>query len=174
VLAVVKAPRPVLAAVDGPAAGAGMSLALACDVRIASAFEKHEAVFSPAFLAVGLSPDWGATFHLPLLAGPSAAADLAFSGDPITARRAFELGLVDLLAEDGPSLPVALARAARYAESSAAALAATKKNLNAERLSRLVDALARETEAQIELFRSGDVLRRLPAPARRPARQETS
>jgi enoyl-CoA hydratase/carnithine racemase/gamma-glutamyl-gamma-aminobutyrate hydrolase PuuD len=175
ILATVRAPRPVLAAIDGPAVGAGMSLALACDVRVASAFGENEAVFSQSFTAVGLSPDWGSSFHLPLLIGPSAAADLVFSADRIGARRALEIGLVDALAEDGPSLPAALMRAERYAERSTAALAAAKKNLNADRLPRLIDALARETEAQIGLFRSGDVLRHLPVPEpRRSDRQEIS
>lgn len=175
VLAVVRAPRPVLAAIDGHAAGAGMNLALACDLRVASAFDESEAVFSQSFAAVGLAPDWGGTFHLPLLAGPSAAADLVFSAERIGARRAFELGLVDILVEEGPSLPAALARAARYSEHPTAALAAAKKNLNADRIPRLLDALARETAEQVELFRSSDFVRRLPAPAsRRTVKQEIS
>lgn len=168
VLAVMKAPRPVIAAIDGPAAGAGMNLALSCDVRVASGFEETEAVFAQSFAAIGLAPDWGGTFLLPLLAGPGAAADLVFSADRISAGRAKELGLVDILVDDGPSLPQALARASRYSERSIAALAAAKKNLNAERLPRIEQALARETEAQIELFSSG-VLTRSLASVRKPS-----
>lgn len=173
VLSVARAPRPVLAAIDGPAAGAGMNLALACDVRVASAFERYEAVFVQSFAAIGLSPDWGGTFHLPLLAGHGRAADLVFSGERISAVRAKEIGLVDVLVEDGPSLPIALARAALYAEQSVAALAAAKRNLNAERLPRLEQALAREAEAQLELFRSGELARLLPAPRTRAEKTET-
>lgn len=173
VLSIVRCPKPVLAAVDGPAAGAGMNLALACDVRVASTYEESAAVFAQSFAAIGLAPDWGGTFHLPLLAGPGAASDLVFSAERISAARARELGLVDVLADDGPALPVAVARAAVYAEQSAAALAAAKKNLNADRLAHLEDALARETEAQIELFRGDDLARRLfPPKPRRPENQE--
>jgi len=164
VLSVVSARCPVIAAVDGAAAGAGMNLALACDVRIASADEELQAVFAQSFSAIGLSPDWGGSFHLPLLAGPGVAADLVFSADRIAAHRARELGLVDFVVEEGSSLPYALHRAARYAERPAAALAAAKRNLNAERLPRLMQALERETEAQIELFQSGLLARSLPRP----------
>lgn len=174
VLAVVRAPKPVIAAIDGPAAGAGMNLALACDVRAASASPAHEAVFAQSFAAIGLAPDWGGSFHLPWLAGSGAAADLAFSAERIPVRRARELGLVDLLVEDGPALPAALARAATYAERPAAALAAAKALLNADRLPRLSDALARETEAQVELFRTPGFAARLKArPRTEPSPQET-
>jgi enoyl-CoA hydratase/carnithine racemase/gamma-glutamyl-gamma-aminobutyrate hydrolase PuuD len=166
ILAIVAAPRPVLAAIDGPAAGAGMNLALACDVRFASTYEGHEASFRQPFVALGLAPDWGGSDLLARLAGPSAAADLVFSAERIGAARAKELGLVDVLVEDGPSLPAALGRAALYAEHSLAALAAAKRNLNAERLPALALALERETQTQIELFRSGETARRLPAPKR--------
>ena len=112
--ALASAPRPILAAVDGPAFGAGFSLALACDQRIARGSPPHEAAFglSPFFPAL----EAGASVFLPLLASPSAAADVAFSGETLSAARARELGLVDLVAEDGPALPLALQRAAQYAE----------------------------------------------------------
>ncbi|HEV8268091.1 MAG TPA: gamma-glutamyl-gamma-aminobutyrate hydrolase family protein, partial [Thermoanaerobaculia bacterium] len=155
VLAIARAEKPVIAAIDGPAAGAGMNLALACDVRVASADPEHEASFAQPFARIGLAPDWGGTATLPMLAGYGAAADLVFSGDRIDARRAKDLGLVDLLADDGSSLPLALARANSYAERPAAALAAAKRNLNADRLPRLEQALEREAAAQLELFRGG-------------------
>ena len=172
VRAIVTSPRPVIAAIDGAAAGAGMNLALACDVRIASGSGDTEAYFAQSFAAIGLAPDWGGTFHLPLLAGPGGAADLAFSADRITAQRAKELGLVDVLVDEGSALPHALARASRYAERNAAALAAAKKNLNADRLARLEQALARETEAQIELFENGTLARGLASARRSSASRE--
>lgn len=162
VLAVARAPRPVIAAIDGAAAGAGMNLALACDVRVASGAGEHAAFFSQSFAAIGLAPDWGGTFLLSEIAGPGAAADLVFSAERIPLARAQGLGLVDHVAEDGPALPLALARAAVYAERPVAALAAAKRNLNAERIPRLEAALRRETEAQVALFLSGELERRLP------------
>ena len=163
VLAMAESPRPVLAALDGAAAGGGLSLALAADVRIASSAEGHAAFFLPSYTAVGLVPAWGATFHLPLRLGHGGAADAVFAAGRIGAGRAKEIGLVDLLVDDGPSLPAAVARAGDYAERSLPALAASKRLLGAERLPRLMAALAREVEAQLDLFRSGELLRRLPA-----------
>ncbi len=174
VVAMAEAPRPILAAIDGAAAGGGMSLALAADVRVASSTAGHAAFFLPSYTAIGLIPAWGATFHLPLHLGHGVAADAVFGASRISAERAREVGLVDFLVEDGPSLPAAIARAGDYAERSLPALAAAKRLLGAERIPRLKAALAREVEAQIELFRSGELLRRLPAPgADRDDEQET-
>lgn len=163
VLAVARAPKPVLAAIDGPAAGAGMNLALACDVRVASASPAHPASFAQSFAAVGLAPDWGGSYHLPRLAGAGRAADLAFSAERISLARAREMGLVDVVVEEGPALPAALARAALYAERPPAALAAAKRLLNAGRLEALGEALAREIETQIEMFRAPGFAERLRA-----------
>jgi putative glutamine amidotransferase len=147
------APRPILAAVDGPAFGAGFSLALACDQRIARGSPPHEAVFglSPFFPAL----EAGASVLLPFLAS-SAAADVAFSGETLSAARARELGLVDLVAEDGPALPLALQRAAQYAKRPIVSLAAAKRALaSRDRLVRLEDGLAREKESALTSFRDG-------------------
>jgi putative glutamine amidotransferase len=147
------APRPILAAVDGPAFGAGFSLALACDQRIARGSSPHEAVFglSPFFPAL----EAGASVFLPLLAS-SAAADVAFSGETLSAGRARELGLVDLVAEDGPALPLALQRAAQYAERPIASLAAAKRALaSRDHLVRLEDGLAGEKQSALTSFRDG-------------------
>lgn len=175
VVAMAETPRPVLAALDGAAAGGGLSLALAADVRVASSAAGHAAFFLPSYTAVGLIPAWGATFHLPLRLGHGAAADTVFAAGRIGAEQAKEMGLVDLLVDEGPALPAAVSRAGDYADRSLPALAAAKRLLGAERLPRLKAALARETEAQIELFRSGELLRRLPAPGEdRTDEQETS
>jgi enoyl-CoA hydratase/carnithine racemase len=163
VTAILRSPRPVIAAIDGPAAGAGMNLALACDHRVATASGDTEASFAQSFAAIGLAPDGGGTYHLPLLAGWGAAADLVFSAERISATRAKELGLVDVLAEEGPALETALAIARRWSDKDPAAVAAAKRNLNAERLARVTEALARETEAQIELFVNGTLARGLAA-----------
>ena len=83
-------PYPVIAAVNGPAAGAGFSLALACDIRIAS----EEAFFACAYGRIGASPDGGMTYFLPRVIGPSKALELLLNDPNLTARDALEAGLV--------------------------------------------------------------------------------
>jgi 2-(1,2-epoxy-1,2-dihydrophenyl)acetyl-CoA isomerase len=84
-------PKPVVAVVQGPAAGAGMSLALCADLRIAT----PEAAFSMAFVKVGLHPDWGGSVMLPRLVSPGLAGELMMTGEAIDAARALALGLVN-------------------------------------------------------------------------------
>jgi putative glutamine amidotransferase len=152
--AIASAPRPILAAVDGPALGAGFGLALACDQRIASGAPPHAAALGPSPFFPALEA--GASCLLPVLSLPGPAADLVFSGEALGAARASELGLVDLVAEDGPALPLALQRAADYAERPVAALAAAKRALAPpDRLKRLDEGLAREREFALKSFRDG-------------------
>src|SRR5712692_8504341 len=80
-------PQPVIAAVNGAAAGAGMNVALAADIRIAA----EEAIFGQTFARVGLFPDYGGMFFLPQLVGPSAAVELFYSGDMIDSQAALRL-----------------------------------------------------------------------------------
>ena len=126
ILAMRDCPKPVIAAINGPAAGAGMNLALACDMRIASSAAK----FSQAFVKRGLAPDWGGTWFLPRVVGTAKAFELIFTGDTIDAAEALRLGLVNavtspeaLMAEtlklarkvaDGPPVAIALAKRAIY------------------------------------------------------------
>src|SRR5438552_13650620 len=86
-------PQPVIAAVNGAAAGAGMNVALAADIRIAA----EEATFGQNFSKVGLFPDYGGTYFLPQLVGPSKAAELFYTGDMIDSATALKLGLVNRL-----------------------------------------------------------------------------
>ena len=83
-------PYPVIAAVNGPAAGAGFSLALACDIRIAS----EEAFFACAYGRIGASPDGGMTYFLPRVIGPSKALELLLNDPNLTAQDALEAGLI--------------------------------------------------------------------------------
>jgi 2-(1,2-epoxy-1,2-dihydrophenyl)acetyl-CoA isomerase len=84
-------PKPVVAVVQGPAAGAGMSLALCADLRIAT----PEALFSMAFVKIGLHPDWGGSVGLSRLVNPAIAAELMLTGDTLDAARAQDLGLLN-------------------------------------------------------------------------------
>ncbi len=89
-LAIATMPKMVIAAVNGPAAGGGMSLALACDLRIAS----EKAIFTQAFSRIGLFPDFGATFFLPRLVGLARASELFYTAEQISAAEACRIGIV--------------------------------------------------------------------------------
>lgn len=89
-LAIATMPKMVIAAVNGPAAGGGMSLALACDLRIAS----ERASFTQAFSRIGLYPDFGATFFLPRLVGLARASELFYTAEQISASEACRIGIV--------------------------------------------------------------------------------
>ena len=114
--------QPVIAAVNGVAAGAGASLAFACDLRIAS----EEARFVLAFGRIGLVPDSGATWFLPRLVGPAKAAELALVGDPVDAAEALRLGLVSKVVPGDQLMSEARALAERLAAGAPLALALTK------------------------------------------------
>ncbi len=83
--------RPVIASINGVAAGAGCNLALACDYRIAS----DKAMLGQTFVKIGLHPDWGGTFFLPRLSNPSRAMEMMMTGRMVEAAEAFSIGLID-------------------------------------------------------------------------------
>jgi len=107
-------PCPVIAAVNGPAAGAGFSLALMCDVRIAS----DKAFFVCAYGRIGASPDGGMTYFLPRIIGPGAATELMLEDPNLTAADALERGLVSAVVDADELLPAARAKAAELAAKS--------------------------------------------------------
>jgi 2-(1,2-epoxy-1,2-dihydrophenyl)acetyl-CoA isomerase len=120
-------PKPIVAAINGVAAGAGASLAMAADIRIAA----ESASFALAFGRVGLVPDSGATWFLPRLVGVTRAAELALLGDPLPAADAVRLGLVGRVVP-GDQLEVeARSVAERLAAGAPRAIALTKRALNA-------------------------------------------
>ena len=152
VMAIVSMPKPVIAAVNGVAAGAGAGLAFACDIRIAA----RGASFLMAFARVGLAADTGVSWTLPRLAGAGRAAELLMLAEPIRAPRALELGLVSQVVED-EDLPVtAGALAARLAAGPTAAYAGIKEQLNYAAGHGLAEALEMEAEVQGALGRTVD------------------
>jgi 2-(1,2-epoxy-1,2-dihydrophenyl)acetyl-CoA isomerase len=117
--------KPTVAALPGAAAGAGLGLALACDLRVGS----DATILATAFGKVGLSGDYGATWLLTRLAGPAKARRALFLGERIDARTARDWGLLDWVVDPGALAGFALATAAELAAGSPEALAAMKQNL---------------------------------------------
>ncbi len=145
-------PQPVLAAVNGAAAGGGMNLALACDMRIAS----DKAVFAESFVKIGLVPDWGGFDFLTKLIGTAKAMELMMLGDRIDAAEALRLGLVNrVVADDGFREETAnLAR--RLADGPPATLAAIKEGVYRGVDSSLPETLSYEYKTQRHLFLAAD------------------
>jgi 2-(1,2-epoxy-1,2-dihydrophenyl)acetyl-CoA isomerase len=137
-------PKPIVGAINGVAAGAGASLAMACDIRVAS----EAASFALAFGRVGLVPDSGATWFLPRLVGSSRAAEIALLGESVSAADALRLGLVGRVVAADQLGPEATAIATRLAAGAPRALALTKRALNAA-WSHDLDA-ALDYEAQLQ------------------------
>lgn len=119
-------PKVTIAAVNGPCAGAGLSLACATDLRIAA----QSAVFVTAFLRAGQTGDYGGTWFVPRLVGSGKARELFFLGERIDATEAERIGLVNRVVPDQDLLPVARAVAAQAANFAPLALAGLKANLN--------------------------------------------
>jgi 2-(1,2-epoxy-1,2-dihydrophenyl)acetyl-CoA isomerase len=145
-------PKPVIAAVNGVAAGAGASLAFACDVRLAA----DSASFVLAFARVGLIPDSGATWLLPRLVGASKAAELALMNEPLSAADAERFGLVARVAPAADLIAEAHRIAAGLAALAPRALALTKQALSASQRSTFEEALELEAELQGQAGDSDD------------------
>ena len=144
ILALRRAPKPVLASVHGAVAGAGVSLMAAADLAIAS----DDSMFTLAYGSIGASPDGGATHFLPRLVGSRRALELMMLSDTVDARAAREMGLVNWVVA-GAELPAATDRIARRLASGAtAALAETKRLVN-ESFER---PLAGQLEAEVGAF----------------------
>lgn len=145
-------PIPVVAAVNGAAAGAGCSLALAADIVIAA----KSAYFLQAFINIGLIPDAGATWLLPRLAGRARAMEMMMLGERIPAEQARDWGLISRVVEDEHLASEAALLATRLAQGPTVALGLTRKLArDAEQLA-LTDALAAERVAQRDAGRTED------------------
>lgn len=145
-------PLPVVCAVNGVAAGAGMSLALACDIAIAA----RSATFLQAFVKIGLAPDSGSTWFLPKLTGAARARGLAMLGGKITAQQALDWGLIWAVADDDKVKEDGLALARHLAAQPTKALAAIKRAIDAAATNTLDAQLDLERDAQRELGASVD------------------
>jgi len=151
--------KPVIAAVNGVAAGAGCNLALACDYRIAS----DAAKFSESFVRIGLHPDWGGSWLLPRLAGTSRAFEMMATGRMVAAEEALSIGLVDrvVAAEDLASETETLANA--IAAAPPALIADIKRALAASRTNTLGAQIELESEHQLRAFQSDEARQRIMA-----------
>lgn len=145
-------PQPVLAAVNGAAAGAGMNLALACDIRLASS----AAIFAESFVKIGLVPDWGGFQFLSRLAGSAKAMELMMTGERIDAAEAHRLGLVNKVIPAESFAAEVGEYAARLAAGPRAALAAIKRGVYLGAAGTAAEVLDYEREIQGELFLSSD------------------
>jgi 2-(1,2-epoxy-1,2-dihydrophenyl)acetyl-CoA isomerase len=152
-------PKLVVAAINGPAAGAGMSLALACDLRIAS----EQATFSQSFAQVGLYPDFGATFFLPRLVGLSRASELFYTAERLSAQEALKIGMLygvfppEQFEEEAAKLGQSLAGGAPIV------CRDVKRTMIGEHLKELEDALDEEIRLQIHCFLTEDCAEGLAA-----------
>lgn len=150
--AITGSPKPVVAAVNGVAAGVGCSAALACDLVVAA----ESASFLLAFSRIGLMPDGGATATVAASVGRARAMRMALLAEPLPARDAYETGLVTHLVGDDELGEVVDGLAARLAAGPPLAFAATKKAINGATLNRLEEALERERHGQTVLLRTDD------------------
>jgi enoyl-CoA hydratase/carnithine racemase len=150
--ALVAVRKPTIAALPGPAAGAGMALALACDIRIAS----ESAIMSTGYARIGLTGDYGIAWLLTRLVGTSRARELMFLSERIDARRCETLGLVNRVVPDAEMREAAFALAKSLAEGPSIALARIKDNLDHAVNSDLLDSMDQEAENMVRSARTTD------------------
>jgi 2-(1,2-epoxy-1,2-dihydrophenyl)acetyl-CoA isomerase len=145
-------PKPVLAAVNGPAVGIGCSLALSCDLIVA----RESAYFSLAFVNIGLVPDGGSSLFVPARVGFTRAAEMAMLGEKIPAPKALEWGLINRVVADDAFEAEVDALGQKLAEGPTRSYAGTKRQLNNWLYTRMDEQLELETRIQEESAASGD------------------
>ena len=159
--------KPIVAGVNGVAAGAGLNLALACDVRWAS----ERATFGETFARIGLHPDWGGTHALPRQVGLANALELCWLGEMIDAAEALRIGLVQRVFADDAFTSEVAARARRLADAPVTSITFAKRTLGASLARTLDQCLDAEAAAQEACWASADsaeglgafVAKRVPA-----------
>lgn len=144
--------KPVIAAVNGPAGGGGVCLALACDIVIAS----EKATFSVNFIDRGLVPDSGGAFFIPRLVGVKKACELMFTGDKLDADQAKECGIVNRVVPHDQLMPAAQEMAAKIAAKAPLAMKLTKRVIYYGATNDVVPTMELEGYLQLELFRTED------------------
>jgi 2-(1,2-epoxy-1,2-dihydrophenyl)acetyl-CoA isomerase len=145
-------PKPTLAIIPGPAAGAGLSLALACDLR----FCLDTAKITTAFSKIGASGDYGGSYFLPQLVGASKARELYFSSDVLTGQQAYDIGMMTKVASAETFEEEARAYAVHLAGLPTVALGYMKKNLNAAQNGTLSDVFDLEAAHMMRTFMTED------------------
>jgi 2-(1,2-epoxy-1,2-dihydrophenyl)acetyl-CoA isomerase len=146
-------PKPVVAAVNGPAVGIGASLAFACDLILAA----REAYFNLAFVNIGLMPDGGSTAFVPTAVGKARAFEMALLGERIDAQKALDWGLINRVVDPDLLAAESLDLAQRLAKGPTRSYAGSKRALNRMLYGDLNAQLELEAEIQHELFRTKDV-----------------
>ena len=152
ILQIATMPKPVIASINGVAAGAGCNLALACDYRIAS----EQAKLGETFVRIGLHPDWGGTWLLPRLVGRSRAMEILMTGRMVSAAEAVAIGMVDRLVAADQLAPETETLARTIASGPPLAIAGIKRALNATERNDLRAQLELESEHQVRCFESSD------------------
>jgi enoyl-CoA hydratase/carnithine racemase len=150
--ALVAVRKPTIAALPGPAAGAGMALALACDIRVAA----ESAIMSTGYARIGLTGDYGIAWLLTRLVGTSRARELLFLSERIDARRCETLGLVNRVVSDSELREAAFALATSLAEGPSIALAHIKDNLDYALQSDFLDSMDQEAAYMVRSSRTAD------------------
>jgi 2-(1,2-epoxy-1,2-dihydrophenyl)acetyl-CoA isomerase len=147
-------PKPVIASVNGPAVGIGCSLALCCDLIVAS----ESAYFLLAFVNIGLVPDGGSSLFVPTRVGMARATELSMLGERLPAERALQWGLINRVVADADLASETAALAARLAAGPTRSYAGTKRQLNNWLYSRMEEQLELEARVPQEMAGSEDFL----------------
>ena len=152
--AIVGAPKPVIAMVDGPAVGFGCDLALACDLRVFST----EGYIQEKFVRIGLMPDGGGTFWLPRLVGLARAMEIILTGDPVNAERALSLGIANRVVSAAKLRDETMALAQKLSKGPPLAFSEIKRAVRAGLGGTIDGALDAEKAGQLRCLTSSDCM----------------